>query len=234
LDKRVASLVLPRRGGLGGLSSQRVMAHDHALAVAGDHQDVAVRARIGGALGVERLEVAGGTSGEILGLALAQPLSRGTLDRGDRLVKRAARGLQRGQAPQPVRVTLDGQVQHRVGPMQVRCAALSIGQPRDLKLAEHAPRPRERPASTVRRVTPSPPTTATAAPLTVGAHVQMILEQLAQKLAAVALQALLEVKVRQGGGLHAVQQADQPVKQRASNQTRPRRPPASRPARSSP
>lgn len=56
------------------------MTHHDALAVAGDHQHVAVSGSVRGALGVERLEVERGAAGELLGLALAQPLPRGALD----------------------------------------------------------------------------------------------------------------------------------------------------------
>jgi len=60
--------------------------------------------------------------GELLDLALAQLLAGRATDRRNRIVKRAAR-LDRGEAPQPVGVLLDRQVQQRVGRTQVALPA---------------------------------------------------------------------------------------------------------------
>jgi hypothetical protein len=133
------------RAGLGGRGGrrrpQRVGTHHDALAVAGEHEHVT--GRVGRRLpaGVERVEVGGGSLGELLHLPFADLLSRPPLDRLDRAVERAAGGLDRREPAQPVGVPLVGKVEHPVGRVQVRLPACPVGDPGHPDLPEHRREP---------------------------------------------------------------------------------------------
>jgi hypothetical protein len=78
-----------------------------------------------------------GCRGEVLHLAFAQSDPGGPADRLDRLVERPAGGLDGGQLAKPMGVLLLGQVQHRVGRVQVGGPGGAVGDARDADLAEH-------------------------------------------------------------------------------------------------
>jgi hypothetical protein len=211
------------RGLLGGLLTQRVGAHHDPLAVARDDQQIGVVGRRSRALLVEGVEVDGGARGELLDLALAQPLPGRPLERVDGVIERAARGLDRGQSAQPVRVLLDRQAQARVGRTQVAMAALPIRQPRHRDGPEHGPqRPLMPGLGRAARHAVSIDD-ALDAPLAQRAQVDMVLHQLAQQRAALGLHPVLEVGVRHVCRLRAAQEPDQPVKQPARPVKRARR-----------
>ena len=185
-------------GGLpGGRGAERVGAHHDPFPVAGEHQDVA--GVEGGAfpVGVELLDVGGGRGGELLDLPLPEPLPGRPRDRVGRVVRGAARRLDRREPPQPVRVLLRRQVQKPVGGIQVLAPARPVGEPLDPDLAEHR---RKR-----------PPVTALDAPArhTVGiddpveprlparVQIEVILEQLPHQLTAVPVKTRLQLSVIQ-------------------------------------
>src|SRR5262249_15737494 len=98
----------PRRG-LGGGDAQSVRTHDHALAVAGDDENVVRLAGRPLPLLIEGVDVGRRSLDQLLQLALAQALSGTPQNRLPDVVKGAARPLQDGQSPQPVGVQLDRQ-----------------------------------------------------------------------------------------------------------------------------
>ena len=91
--------------------------------------------------GVKVLDVVGRGGGKRLDLALADPLPAGPFDRLPGLLERAAGCLDRGQAAQPVRVRLAGQVELRVGGIEVGVPAVPIRQPGHRDRAEDAAQP---------------------------------------------------------------------------------------------
>ncbi len=188
------------------------MAHHDALAVAGEHEHVALHGRGPLTLLIEGVEVDGGAAGKFLWLALAQPLTRGPLDRRHGIIEGASGSLDSRQPAQPVRMTLGRQVQQRVGGVQVGGAARAVGTTLDLQFTEDAGQPPLVPglngaaAHAVGiddRLDPS---------LAVGPQVQMILQEPAQQLATLDLEPLLELCVRHRGGLITLQPADQRLK----------------------
>ncbi len=133
-------------GRLRGGWAQGVGSHDDALAIGGDDQHVG-----GGALvvwaasgGVERLDVDRSAAGERLDLAFAHVLAGGSLDRSGGLVERSPRCFCGRQAAQPVAVALGGQVQCRVGGIEVRVATTAVGETPHVDLAEDG---RQRPTA---------------------------------------------------------------------------------------
>jgi hypothetical protein len=92
-------------------------------------------------LRVEGVEVGGGELGQLLHLTFAQPLSGRSLDRIVPAFERAPRCLQRRQPAQAVRLGLDGQVQGRVGRVQIDVPGLTVGQTAGPDLTEHRQQP---------------------------------------------------------------------------------------------
>jgi len=88
-------------------------------------------------VGVEVVEVDGSAGSELLDLTFAQRLTAGALDACHGTVVGAPRRLERGEAAQPVRVTLDGQVQRRVGGVQVGMPVPPIRQPGHVHRSKH-------------------------------------------------------------------------------------------------
>jgi hypothetical protein len=122
--------------GLGGGLAQPIGAHDHARGVGGQDQHVPVGDLGGAALGVEVVHVDGGPQGQLLQLPTAQPDSGEPGHRVDGRVERAPAGLDRGQAPLPVRVLLRRQVECRVGRVRVALVGGAVGQPGHRHLAK--------------------------------------------------------------------------------------------------
>ena len=198
----VALLAFGQAGGqlaagvcLAGGVAERLGPHDDALAVARQHQHVVVGAAGRLAAGVELADVAGGCRGEVLHLASAQPDPGGPADRLDRLVERPAGGLDGGLA-KPVGVLFLGQVQHRVGRVQVGGPGGAVGDACDAGLAEHCG---QAPGVTGLGVgVPHPGCVGhLGQPLfPLGTHVQVVLQELPQQLPAVGLELLLQPRVR--------------------------------------
>jgi hypothetical protein len=226
LDSRVCSFRGGLRGGLGGRAAQRPGAHHDALAVTGEHEHLAVLAVVlavvlaGGGLAaaVEGVEVDDAGLGELLDLAFAQLLAGAAVDRGHRVVERAAGGLDRGEAAQPVGVFLDRQVEQCVGGMQVRVSGGAVGQPGDLDLTEDRGQ-----SPAVSGLDPGPRHPGgvddigeVEAGFPHRAQVQVVLQQLAQQRAALDVELVLELGVRQLGGLGAVEEAQHGVEPRAA------------------
>ena len=87
---------------------------------------------------IEGLEVDRGAAGQLLDLALADLNPGLSVDRVAGVLKRSPGRLQRGQAPQAVRVLFLGQVEQAVGRVQVLRAVLAVGPPLDRHLAKDA------------------------------------------------------------------------------------------------
>ena len=120
-----------------GAGPQRIGAHHDPLAVGREHQQIpGLRGRRAPGR-IEVLKVHRGEPSELFDLAFSQPLPGLATDRIDRVIEAAARGLQRGELAQPVRMTLDRQVERRVGGMQVPHPGCPVGQPLDRHGAEH-------------------------------------------------------------------------------------------------
>ena len=189
------------------------------------------------ALGVEAVEVGGRALSQALDLALAQPLAAAALDRLNGVVERAPCGLDRGQAPQPVRVLLDGQVQHRVGRAQVLAPAPPVGQPRHPDRPEHA---QQRPLMAAFDAAVTRPVAArddVKARFPCGPQIEVILQELAEQHARVDFQQRLQFAVRQARRLTAgqphnpsVKQLSRPLKRRRAVSNLPCAPPRNRPA----
>ena len=136
-DSRVLGFGPARARAGGGLGAQRVGAHHDPLAVGREHQQLVRFGPLRSPGLVEVLEVDRGELRQLLDLALPEPLPGRALDRLDRVLEAAAGRLQRRELAQPVGVTLDRQVQRRVGGMQVRRLRRPIRQPRDRHRPEH-------------------------------------------------------------------------------------------------
>ena len=184
----------PRRGLRGG-GTQGVRTHDDALAVTGDDEHVCGLAGGPLALLIEGVEVRRRSLDQLLQLALAQALSGAPQNRLPDVVEGAARALHDGQSPQPVRVQLERQVQLRVGGMQLGVAPPPVSHACDLDLAENG----QQPALVVSLHAASRNSVGShhcfQAQLLLGAQVQVVLEHLAEQLAALYLQALLRFAV---------------------------------------
>jgi hypothetical protein len=193
------------RGGLRGGWAQRVVAHHHALAVAGQHQQISGPSGRWPPVRAERVEVGRGPGGEVLYLALAQVLPGDPLERVDRAVVGAAGCLDRGEFTQPVGVFLGGQVQQPVSGVQVRLAGFAVGQPGHRDRPEHGRQPAGVPG-----LGPGPGQSVGVEDLDPGLadlpEVQVVLQQLAQQRASLDVQAFLQLGVGQPAGLGAVQE----------------------------
>ena len=143
--------------------------------------------------GVELLEVDRRALSQLLDLALTEPKPRPLPNLIGRLVKRAAGGLDRREATNPVRGSLDWQVQRAISDIQVLLATTAVRQPRDRDLSEHA---RKRPA-VIALDRPAHDTRAVLdtvnAPLPLSAKIEMILKQRAQQLTTVARKLGLQI-----------------------------------------
>ena len=141
LDSRVESfgLALDAAVAVAGRSApaQRAGAHGDSFAVAGEHQHVVGIARRGFALGVEGVEVDRGPLGEFLRLAFAQLLTGGPCDGLDRVVEGTSGAFDRGEAAKSVGVAFLGQVQCRIGRVQVGVLRATVGDPADPDVTEH-------------------------------------------------------------------------------------------------
>jgi hypothetical protein len=85
---------------------------------------------------VEGVHVGRRASSEVLDRSLTDPHPAGPLDCRRGVVERAAGRFDRGEAAQPVGVLLRGQVQHRVGWVQVGVPSPPVGDARDHHIAE--------------------------------------------------------------------------------------------------
>ena len=190
-------LALRRGGGLRGRWAQRARQHHDALPVEGQHQRPVVRGRADHPLQVKRLHVRGGPAGQLLQLPFPDRHAGRAGDRGARRLGRAARGLDRGELPQPVGVLLFRQVQLRVQRVHVRPARHPVRDPRhrDLpELRDQWPGPvffRTRARNAVLPAHVMPPH------LTRGRQVQPVLVQPPQQLPAPHVQLFLQLAVLQ-------------------------------------
>ena len=134
-------------GLLFGLLAQRLRAHHHPLGVTGEDQHVLLLGRGGAlALGIEGLKVHRRANYQLAQLALAKPLAGLAHDRLLRLLKAAARRLDRRQASDPVRGLLRRQIQRPVSGIQALLPTRPISDPADANLPHHrAQRPLMRP-----------------------------------------------------------------------------------------
>jgi hypothetical protein len=158
---------------------------------------------------IEVLKVHRRHAGELLHLALSEPHPGLALDRLDRAVEAAARALQRAQLAQPVRVTLDRQIQCRVGGMQVPHPRRPIGQPLHAHGSEHRLQ-----CTYVTWLDPGAYPSLIAgdlleARLAHGPQRQMIIKQAAQQLPPVNIEVLLKLGMRQAGSVRPIKKADQ-------------------------
>lgn len=164
------------------------------FAVAGQHHDVAGFRGAGLRGGVELLEVRRRGRGEGFHLAFAHGLPAASFDRVGGGVERAPGGLDRRDKAQPVAVALGGQVQHAVGGVQVRLAALAVGE----ALHAHHPEYRRQPPAVARLDTvaghPGGVDNLDAS-LAFGAAVQVVLEHLAQQVPAPTVELTLDLAV---------------------------------------
>jgi len=189
-------------GGLGRGRTERVGAHDDALAVTGEHEQILVGTRRRTTpLLVEAVEVGRGMQGERLQLALAQLLPGGALDRHPRVVERAPRALDGDQPAQPVRIELVGQVQHGVGRVQVGAAAPAVGETGDRHLTEHRVQPTMVAGLDAASGHPVGTDDRFQTRLPERAQVKRVLVHLSLQLAAPGIQPLLQLAVGHAGGL---------------------------------
>ena len=125
-----------RRGGCAG--AQRLRPHHHALAVAGQDQQVIGCAGWRGPAGrVEGGKVRCGRPGEVFHLAFADPLAGRAADRGHRVIEGAAGAFGRRQPGQPVRMLAGRQVQQPIGRVQAGRPGRPVGDPGHRHLTEH-------------------------------------------------------------------------------------------------
>lgn len=94
---------------------------------------------------VEGIEVDGCSAGKVFNLALAQVLAGAAFDGFHRGIEGPLGALDGGQLPQPVGVLLGGEVQHRIGRVQVRLAGLAVSQPGHRDLTEDGREPASMP-----------------------------------------------------------------------------------------
>lgn len=111
---------------------QRFWPHHDALAVAGDGQHVLCRGQYLQTARVEVIEIDGGSGGQFLHLPLSDLDPGLALDAFDHAVVGAFGSFDGGSAADAVGELLDGQVQERVGQIQVPLARSPVG------LAGHA------------------------------------------------------------------------------------------------
>jgi hypothetical protein len=163
-------------------------------------------------LGVERVEVDRGPDRQLLDLTLAQcqpgPLPH--LPGG--MLKRAGRGLDRREAPDPVRRALLRHVQRAVGDIEVLLAALTVCQSADRHLPEHA---RQRTAVIALHrpaLDPLPVSDPVQPLLATGAQIEMILKQATQQLPPDRQQLGLKLPMLQDRRVLSAQPADDPLK----------------------
>jgi hypothetical protein len=190
---------------------------------------------------VEVLDIDGRAGGELLDLALAEPLAGRGGDRGGRLRERSPRSLDRGQPPQPVGVPLAREVQLAVGRVEVGVREVAVGEPGD----------RDGPEDRAERA--GVPSLDRAVPATVGidhlldppfpdrAQLQLPLQQLAQQLPTAPIQLLFELGMARETpkgvlpGAHRRPPAGSvPARRRPHSRARPASAWASRSARSGP
>jgi hypothetical protein len=179
---------------------QRLRAHHDPLAIGLQHQHIGVRAGARTAPGVEGAHIGGRSPGKLLSLPFAHASAGGPEDRLRGVLERAARGLDRGQPPQPVRVLFLRQVQRRIGRIQVRRPRRAVGHPGDRHLPEHRG---QAPLMAGLRAGARHPVRAghLAATLFPGrTKVQMILQQQPEHLPGVSLQLRLQPGVAQVTG----------------------------------
>jgi len=188
------------------------VAHDDALAVAGDDEHVVGFGPDRPALRVEGLEVRCGAAGELLDLALPERLAAAPLDRRDGVLEGAPRGLQRRQPAQAVGVALGREVQQRVGGMQAGSATGAVGQTLHRHFAKDAVK---RPLTAA----VDQPTAGTLGVgdgldplLAAGPHIEMVLQQRTQELAAVDLEPGFQLGVRERRGRLALQEPGERLK----------------------
>ena len=164
------------------------------------------------ALLIERLEVDRGPERHLFDLAFADLHADAAADRVGGILERSPGGLQRDQPPDAVRVLLLGQIQRRIGDIQVLLATPPVRQPPHPHLAEHGPkRPAvaglDRPARDAGRVHH-----LIQARLADRAQLKLVLNQRSQQLAALALQQILQLCVLKPVGLHALERAHDRIK----------------------
>jgi hypothetical protein len=196
-----------RPGGGGG--AQRVGAHHDPLAVGREHQQIPALAAWCAPRRIEVLEVDRGELGELLDLAFTQPLPGLALDRIGRVLEAAAPSLQRGQLAQPVRVTLDRQVQRRVGGMQVPQSGRAVRQPLDRHGPEHRLKRTSVPALDPATRHPLIADHPLEALLADRPQRQMVIQQPPQQLPSVAVKTVLELGVREPRGVRPIQETQQ-------------------------
>ena len=192
-----------------GRAAQRVGAHHDALAVDLQHQQVVRRARWRLTLGVEGLEVDRCHRGELLHLPFADVLAAGPCDGLHGLVEAAAGTFHRGQFAQSVRLLLWRQVEPGISRIQVRTAALAVGDPTHCDLAEHG---RQRAGVTGLNGTVRYPLGVhdPAQPgLIAGPQFQVVSEQLAEHVPGLHLEPFLQLGRRQPRRVTVLQPADQ-------------------------
>ena len=193
----------------GGGGTQRVGAHHDPLAVGREHQQIAALSTRRAARRIEVLEVDCAQRREFFDLAFAQPLPGLALDRFQRVLEATAGRLQGGELAQPVRMTFDREVQRRVGGMQVRDPGRPVRQPFDRHGAEHRLQ-----GAGVACLDAAARHALIAddilnACLANPAQRQMVIQQPPQQLTPVTVKALLELRMREVGGVAPVQEAHQ-------------------------
>jgi hypothetical protein len=192
-----SQLVLRRLGGFRGRGPQRPQQHHDALAVEREDQRAPVRRVLDPAPGVKLLHVRGPAPGQFLDLPFPDLHAGRAGDCGARALHRAARRLDRGEFPQPVRVLLLRQVQHRVRRVHIAPPRRPVRDPRHPDLAEHRhqrPGPASFRSRTGRAVLPG----HVMPPFLAGRReVQPVLEQPAQQLPSPLAQLFFQVSMLQ-------------------------------------
>jgi hypothetical protein len=197
-----------RRRLAGRRFAQRLRAHDDPLAVGGDDEHLVWLGRHRLAGRVEVLDVRGRPGGQRLDLAFAELAARGAADRLGRFFERSPRALDGGEAPEPVGVALVGQVELAVGGIQVGVTAAAVGEPGDGDVAEDRGQ-RTDVAGLDGAVTFAVGVVHLGPLLAHGAQVELALEHLAQQLPTSPVELVFELGVAEGGGLGALQPADE-------------------------
>ena len=132
----VGELGCGRGRGFGGGRTQLVGTHHDPFAINRDHQHVAAPGWLRSRRDVEGVDIDRGPPGEFLHLAFADALTGGPFDGVGRGVERPAGRLDRRSAAQTMGMTLPGQVQHRVGGIQVRVTPMTVRETLHIEIPE--------------------------------------------------------------------------------------------------
>ena len=163
---------------------------------------------------VEVLHIRRRCQRESFDLALGDSLTRRAPDGQARLLERSPRSFDRGQASQPVGVTLDGQVQLGVARIQVRVTPMPVREAGDRHGGEDA-RKRSHVSRLDRPMGDAVRVVHVHGPgLSQGAQLKVTLQHSSQQLSAAPLELHFELAVAQFAGLDAFQPDDQLVEAR--------------------